>query len=258
MRVTIPCLLALLCAQLAAAVIQQEHRYEFEGATFVATLIYDEAGGDDRSGILMVPNWMGPTEANKEKAARIAGEDHVVFLVDMYGEDIRPSDSDEAGKAAGTVRADRAMMRRRINKALAEFVARAEDTPVDSQRIAAIGFCFGGGVVLELARSGTELPAVVSFHGNLDTPEPAAEGDINTRILVLHGADDPYVSQEQVQAFVGEMRGTGADWQLTQFGGAVHSFTNPGADRPGQAAYDERSAKRAFAAMRRLFSECSL
>src|SRR5690606_2615126 len=119
-----------------------------------------------------------------------------------------------------------------------------------------LGFCFGGTSVLELARSGTALSGVVSFHGNLDTGLPAQPGAVKSPVLVLHGADDPYVPPQQVADFEAEMRNAGTDdWQLLSFGGAVHSFTDPTANLPGQAMYDARVADRAFRQMRLFFAE---
>ena len=230
--------------------------YEYQGKTFEARLVYDDAEDDIRPGVLMVPNWMGPTDASADKAWRVAQDDYVVMMVDMYGTDTRPSNADEASQAAAAIRADVPMMRQRVDKALEVFRAQAGSVPLDADRIAAIGFCFGGGVVLEQARGGTELAAAVSFHGNLNTPDTGAAANILTPLLVLHGADDPYVDQAAVAGFVAEMRNAGVeDWQLHQFGGAVHSFTDPNANQPGQAQYNEQAANRAFEMMEDLFGE---
>ena len=128
---------------------------------------------------------------------------------------------------------------------------------VDKGRIAAIGYCFGGGAVLELARGGAELAGVVSFHGNLDTPEPKDAERIRAKVLVCHGAADPYVPEEQVDAFRGEMDDAGVDWQMIFYGGAVHSFTNPaaGSDPSTGAAYDADADRRSWEAMRIFFAE---
>ncbi len=231
-------------------------RYEIEGRTFESTLVYHAGGDEPRPGVLLVPNWMGPTEAALERAAAVAGEDRVVLVVDMYGVDVRPRDSAEAGAAAGAVRADRAVMRARAARALEEFRGRAGDVPLDADRVAAIGFCFGGGTVLELGRSGARLDAIVSFHGDLASPTLEEDaGATRARVLVLHGADDPFVPQEDVQQFVAAMRATDVDWQLVQYSGAVHSFTDPAASLAGRAQYDERTSRRAFAALDALLEE---
>jgi dienelactone hydrolase len=128
---------------------------------------------------------------------------------------------------------------------------------VDPNRVAAIGYCFGGGTVLELARSGAELAGVVSFHGNLNTPNPEDAKNINCKVLALHGADDPHVPQEHVLAFQDEMRSGGVDWQMVLYGGAVHSFTNPasGNDPSKGVAYNERADRRSWRAMKSFFAE---
>ena len=229
--------------------------YEIDGEPYQGALVYDDAVTQPRPGLLMVPNWMGVTEHAATKAYRAAGSEYVVFVADMYGRDIRPADAAEAGEAAGVVRGDRALMRKRANAALAVFKSEAGPLLAPA-RMGAIGFCFGGTTVLELARSGTAIGGVVSFHGNLDTPNTADASAIQAPLLVLHGADDPYVPPEQVAAFGHEMREAGVDdWQLISYGGAVHSFTDPTANMPGQAEYDERVAGRAFAQMRLFFDE---
>ena len=249
--------LALVVAPAAAGErVTKTTRYELDGVTFESTFVYDAGDHGPRPGILMVPNWMGPTPAALEKAASIAGEDYVVMLVDMYGVEVRPENSQEAGAAAGVVRADRAMMRARAAQALEVFRSRSEEVPVDADRIAAIGFCFGGGTVLELGRSGADVDAIVSFHGDLQSPTLAADGAATrARVLVLHGADDPFVPQEHVQEFVSVMRATEVDWRLVQYSGAVHSFTNPDAAMSGKAEYHALASRRAFVAMHALFDE---
>lgn len=239
-----------------AQMVTQTVDYQIDGQTYQGMLVYDDAVTDTRPGLLMVPNWMGVTENAAKKAFRAGGSDYIVFIADMYGKDIRPANAEEAGKAAGLVRSDRAVMRKRVNAALEAFKSQAGEVALDTRRLGAIGFCFGGTTVLELARSGTRIGGVVSFHGNLDTPEPADARAIEMPLLVLHGADDPYVPPEQVAAFENEMREAKvADWQLISYGGAVHSFTDPTANMPGQAQYDERTAGRAFAQMRTFFNE---
>ncbi len=244
-----------MASQANADMVSTPVAYEVAGQAYEGVLVYDDSVTDIRPGLLMVPNWMGVTEGAVQKAQNVGGSEYVVFVADMYGKDIRPQNADEASKAAATVRGDRAMMRDRANAALEVFKAQAGDIPLDVNNIGAIGFCFGGGTVLELARSGTPVQGVVSFHGNLDTPDPDDAKAIRTPVLVLHGADDPYVPEEQVQAFKEEMRTAGVDWQLNSYGGAVHSFTDPTAKMPGQAEYNPVVAERAFGAMHRFLAE---
>lgn len=232
-------------------------RYQLDGTTFEASIVHHPDMTKSLPGVLMVPNWMGPTAESLEKAKKVAGDGYVVMMVDMYGIGVRPQNGREAGAAAGVVRSDRELMRARAAKALAVFRSEADAIGLDPDRVAAIGFCFGGGTVLELGRSGADVDAVVSFHGDLASPtleDDAAK--TRAKVLVLHGAEDPVVPREDVNRFADAMLQTDVDWQLVDFGGAVHSFTNPGANSPGSVMYHERTAKRAFALMNALFAEC--
>ncbi|MNF79824.1 Dienelactone hydrolase family protein [compost metagenome] len=251
----IPLALAGLVGVAEAAVVVKPVPYEIDGEAFEGMLIYDDAVTSPRPGLLMVPSWLGVTEASANKAARAAGDKYVVFMADMYGKAIRPSNAQEAGAAAGAVRGDRALMRKRVQAAVEVLKAQAAQVALDTSKLGAIGFCFGGGAVLELARSGADLQGFVSFHGNLDTPNPADAQNIKAPVLVLHGADDPSVPPEQVEGFIAEMKAAKTDWQLVSYGGAVHSFSNPQANVPGRNEYHPLVAARAFKAMNALFDE---
>ncbi|HSW11267.1 MAG TPA: dienelactone hydrolase family protein [Solimonas sp.] len=207
--------------------------------------------------LLMVPNWMGSSEANRRQARQIAGKDYVVFLADMYGRDQQPANQDAAGKLVASLYGNRLLLRTRVKAAKEQAVAAVKKLklPANPDKLAAIGFCFGGSTVLELARTGEELAAVVSFHGNPALDAPAPSQPPKTRILVLHGDSDPYVPAAQVSAFLDEMRAAKADWQMIRYGGAVHSFTDPDANQPGKAMYEPRAARRAFAAMKSFLAE---
>jgi dienelactone hydrolase len=252
-------LLPLLCAGMIgmadAAVVVKPVPYEIDGEAFEGLMVYDDTLTMPRPGLLMVPNWMGVNENAATKAALLAGDKYVIFVADMYGKAIRPTNADEAKVAATSVRSDRPLMRKRAQAAVEVLKAQAGQVPLDTTRLGAIGFCFGGGTVLELARSGAQLKGFVSFHGNLDTPDPRDAQNIKAPVLVLHGADDPAVPQEQVDGFIAEMKATKADWQLVSYGGAVHSFTNPEANVPGRNEYHPLVAARAFKAMSNLFDE---
>lgn len=228
-------------------------RYEIDGTTFESTIVHHGTPAKAMPGVLVVPNWMGPTPAALQQCQQIAAGGYVVMMVDMYGVGTRPQDAKEAGAAAGAVRGDRAVMRARAQKALAVFRDQGKALGLDPAHVAAIGFCFGGGAVLELGRSGADVEAIVSFHGDLVSPTLAADaGKTKAKVLVCHGVNDPYVPQKDVQAFVEAYAKTAVDWQVLQLGGAVHSFTDVGAASEG-ARYDERASKRAFAAMKALF-----
>jgi len=239
---------------LAQAEVQVERvDYQIDGQPYQGLLVYDDKITTPRPGLLMVPNWLGVTERAAEKAARAAGDRYVVFVADLYGRDVRPNGPDEAGKAVAPLRADRPLMRRRAQASLDELLRHTDK--VDTQRVAAIGFCFGGGAILELARSGAPLDAFISFHGNLDTPNPADNGNIRGSVLVLHGADDPAVPKQQVDEFVAAMQNTEVDWQLVSYGNAVHSFTDPYANVPGRNQHNPVVAARAFQAMNNLLDQ---
>lgn len=248
--------LSMLSATTAIAhMAQRKVSYELDGVKFKSVITWDSHKRSDLPGILMVPNWMGPTKDSLKKAQEIAGQDYIVMMVDMYGVDVRPKDSSEASAAAGAVRADREQMRKRALKALEEFLS-ARRIPLDKEKMAAIGFCFGGGTVLEMSRAGADVDAVVSFHGDLMSPTLESDAaNTKAKVLVLHGADDPYVPQEHVETFTSVMEATEVDWELIQYEGTVHSFTDPKANAKGAAEYNPESAKRAFEAMEKLFGE---
>jgi dienelactone hydrolase len=228
------------------------------GRKFDGVLVWDDVTNDKRPGILMVPNWWGVNDVAIEKAKTIAGRDYVVLLVDMYGRTPRPTNAAEAGKAAGAVFAagNGNAPRSRSRAALAAFRKAGRNAPVDTTRIGAIGFCFGGAVVLELARSGADLDGVATFHASLDSKKPATAGAFRTPLLVMNGADDGFVSHESIDGFQKEMADAGADWQFVNFGGAKHCFAEP--DEHGQVPgceYHEPSYRRSMAMMRGFFAE---
>ncbi|WP_044875220.1 dienelactone hydrolase family protein [Pseudomonas sp. LFM046] len=254
-RLLLPSLLFAVAGPTWAAMVTQAVPYEIDGKAFQGSLVYDDAITTPRPGLLMVPNWMGVTPAAAEQAKQIAGQRYVIFIADMYGKEIRPANPDEAKAAATAVRSDRPLMRKRAQAGVETLKAQGSKVPLDLASLGAIGFCFGGGSVLELARSGAPLKGFVSFHGNLDTPNPADARNIRAPVLVLHGADDPAVPKAQVDAFTAEMTAAKADWQLVSYGGAVHSFTEPGANVPGRNEYNPKVAARAYQAMNDLFDE---
>ncbi len=248
--------LALMASGTASAA-EKIVDYTLDGQPYRGYVYYDANVKTARPLLVMVPNWMGTSAANRKQAEEIAGKDYVVFVADMYGSGKQPADAAAAGKAVGTLYGNRKLLRNRIIGAKQEALIHAKQAklPVDTGKVAAIGFCFGGATVLELARTGDDLAAVVSFHGNLALEAAADNEPIRTRILVLHGDADPYVPAKEVSAFLAEMRAAQADWQMIRYGGAVHSFTDPNANLPGQAMYDEKTASRAFAAMHDFLTE---
>jgi dienelactone hydrolase len=217
-------------------------------------LAYDTAKKEKRPAVLVIHDWMGVSDHTRAISQDLAKMGYVAFAADVYGKGVRPPDQSAASAEAGKYKDDRALLRARAQAGL-EQVQKHE--LVDTSRIAAIGFCFGGTTVLELARSGAEIAGVVSFHGGLGSPTPAEPKQLKAKILVLHGADDPFVKQEEIASFKEEMRKSGADWQMVYYGDAVHSFTQKkaGTDKSKGAAYQEAAAKRSWKAMQAFFDE---
>lgn len=251
---TLAILAMLLTGGARAEIVTKDVLYRHGDVELEGYVAYDDASKERRPGVLVVHEWMGLGDNAKTRARMLAGEGYVAFAVDMYGKGVRAKDTKEAGALAGKYKGDRDLMRGRIQAGLDELLKRED---VDPSRVAAIGYCFGGTTVLELARSGAPVAGVVSFHGGLDAPKPAAKEGVKAKVLVLHGADDPYVKPEEVAGFEKEMREAGADWQLVSYGGAVHSFTNPdaGSDNSRGAAYNESADKRSWRAMKDFFTE---
>ncbi len=217
-------------------------------------VVYDDAIAGPRPGVLVVHQWLGLTDYEKRRSEMLAKLGYVAFAVDIYGQGIRPKNPQEAREFATKYRADRPLLRRRVNLGFEQL---KKFRQVDTARTAAIGYCFGGTTVLELARSGADVRGVISFHGGLNTPTPADASNIKGKVLALHGADDPFVPPAEEQAFEEEMRQGKVDWQLVAYGGAVHSFTdwNAGSDNARGAAYNERADKRSWKAMTAFFDE---
>jgi dienelactone hydrolase len=247
-------MLAAFAAQSQAAIKTETVAYKHGDVVLEGYLAYDDAQSGKRPGVLVVHEWKGLGNHAKHSAEELAKLGYVALAVDMYGKGIRPQTNQEAATEAGKYKNDRALMRARINAGLAQLKSYPT---VDPQRIGAIGYCFGGLTVLELARSGADVKGVVSFHGGLDSPTPADGKNIKAKVLVLHGADDPYVPAADIAAFQEELRKGGIDWRMIYYGGAVHSFTNPeaGTDNSKGAAYNEQAAKRSWEAMKTFFAE---
>jgi len=247
---------SILCGALAArAEIHTEPvEYKQGGVTLSGWLAYDTSTTGKRPGVLLVHQWMGLTDYEKHRAEMLAQLGYVAFCADIYGKDIHPKNTGEAGAQAGKYKSDRTLLRARVNAGLDTL---KKNDLVDTGRVAAIGYCFGGTTVLELARSGADLNGVVSFHGGLDSPAPADGRNIKCKVLVCHGADDPYEKPEDLAAFESELRAAKVDWRLIKYGGAVHSFTQPmaGNDNSKGAAYNEHADQRSWEDMKMFFAE---
>jgi dienelactone hydrolase len=229
-------------------------RYKHGDVLLEGYLAYDDTVKRKRPGVIVVHAWMGLDAYTKRRTQQLAKLGYVAFAIDMYGKGVKAKDAEEAARLAGIYRADRALIRSRARAGLEVLKGHSL---TDAKRTAAIGYCFGGGTVLELARSGADVAGVVSFHGNLDTPNPGDAENIKGKVLVLHGADDPIVPTDQIIAFQDEMGKANVDWQMVIYGGAVHAFTNPeaGNDPSRGAAYNEKADRRSWEAMRTFFTE---
>jgi len=248
------CLTWVLAVAAKGEVKTETVEYQQGGTVLEGWLVYDTSVKGRRPGVLVVHQWKGLTDYEKKRAEMLARLGYTAFAVDIYGKGIRAKDAEEAAGLANKFKSDRALLRARVNAGL-EVLRKSPQ--VDPTRLAAMGYCFGGTTVLELARSGAEVAGVVSFHGALNTPTPDDAKRFKGKVLALHGANDPFVSPAEVAAFEEEMRRSGVDWQLTVYGGAVHSFTDWGAghDPSKGAAYNEKADHRSWEAMKAFFAE---
>jgi dienelactone hydrolase len=210
-------------------------------------LVYDDKVSGKRPALLMAPNWMGMTDKAIERAKLLAGDRYVVFVADMYGEGTRPADFGECAALANPLRENALEQRARIRAAYDTMIAEASKRNLIDGRHAAIGFCFGGGNVLELARDGADIAAAVAIHPDLVTARAAEKGAIKAKLLVAIGAPDPVAPKEHRDAFEKEMDAAGAKWQMLLFSGVLHAYTDQGADVPGIAGWDEPATRQTYA-----------
>ena len=246
-----------ICLPVSAEVVTEELTYRQGDTVMHGMLAYDNAVSGKRPGILVVHEWWGQNDYPRDRARMLAALGYTALAVDMYGEGRTATHPDDAGKFAGAVGGNLPLARARFEAALEAL--RAQPT-VAADDIAAIGYCFGGGVVINMARLGTDIDGVVSYHGSLATSQPAASGAVKTRVLVFNGADDPLVKAEQIEAFKQEMDAAGADYTFINYPGAVHGFTNPGADAKGKEfglplAYDAEADKDSWTRTQAFFKE---
>jgi dienelactone hydrolase len=255
-------MLALMVALLAGAVVQagvveREIDYESQNVSLKGFVAYDDSIQGRRPGVLVVHEWWGHNDYARERTRMLAKLGYVALAVDMYGDGKVAAHPDDAKKFSAEIKQNLPLAKARF---LAALNALNLQPTVDTDRVAAIGYCFGGAIVLEMARAGMDLDAVVSFHGSLSAQQPAQPGKVQARILVAHGGADPMVSDEQMTAFIHEMNQAGADFQINVYEGAGHSFTNPAADEYGARfnlplKYDRQADEASWQAMRTLLDE---
>lgn len=204
-------------------------------------------------GVLLLPAWLGIDNASKGIAEDLSKLGYTVFIADIYGEGNYPKNASEAGKQAGFYKNNYEAYQKRISLALQELIK----SGANADNIVAIGYCFGGTGVLEAARGELKLKGVVSFHGGLGKDATRKNQPVSTKVLVCHGADDPFVSKEEISSFQQEMRDSKTDWQMIYYANSVHSFTNPeaGNDNSKGAAYNAIAAKRSFEHLQLFLSE---
>lgn len=227
--------------------------YEESGKPLRGFLVWDEAVSGIRPGVLVIHENMGLTDHERERATRLALLGYIALACDMFGErSTTPATDAERRAAFEEFRAQKLLPR-----ALASLTALSAQPQVDTQKMAAIGFCLGGMAALELARFGADLKGVVSFHGGLSGLQPASQCRVKAKVLVCHGALDPFITLEHVAAFTKEMQAAAVDYQINLYGGAQHGFTNPAANRLGRSgvAYDSVADTRSWSAMRQFLTE---
>lgn len=234
-----------------AALKTQNVEYTQDGVLLEGYLAYDDQFAGKRPGVLVVHEWMGLNDYARMRADMLARLGYVAFAADIYGKGIRPATADDANAEASKYKADRPLLQERVKAGLVVLKGQAN---VDPGRTAAIGYCFGGTAVLELARSGADVKGIVSFHGGLSNPDPRDAKNIKAPVLVLHGADDPFVSPQEVAAFEQEMKDAGVMYTLIKYPGAVHGFTNPGNKGEMKGAmYNAEADQKSWEQMRQFF-----
>ena len=256
-RLAIAIISLFLVFEASAEIISKEVRYK-QGDTEMRGLVaYDDTVEGQRPGVLVVHEWWGHNDYARKRARMLAELGYVALAVDMYGDGKTADHPEDAGKFSSAVGGNLPLAKARFDAALNTL---KQQPGVDPGKIAAVGYCFGGGLLLNMARMGTDINGVVSFHGSVATASPAKRGDIKTRILVFNGADDPFVKAEQIEAFKQEMQAAGADYRFVNYPGAVHSFTNPDADTLGKKfklplAYNAEADKDSWQQTQAFFEE---
>lgn len=235
----------------------EEVSYQVGETTLTGYLAYDANQKGQRPGVVIVHEWWGHNDYVRTRAYMLAKMGYTAFALDMYGDGKQAAHPDDAQKFMMEVLSNAEVAQQRF--VAARELLEAHDT-TDANKTAAIGYCFGGAVVLQMARNGLDLNGVASFHGNLSTESPAMEGQIVPKILVMHGADDQFVPEEQVSAFKSEMEGAAADFEFITYPGAMHAFTNPGATTAGEKfslplAYNEEADIKSWARLKTFLEE---
>jgi dienelactone hydrolase len=240
-----------------AAIVTKDIDYQVEGTMMKGYMAYDDAIKGQRPGVLVVHEWWGLNDYARKRARMLAKLGYTAFALDMYGEGKQAEHPDDAKKFSSAVMTNLPLEKARFTAALDVL---RKDPTVDPHRTAAIGYCFGGGVVLEMARRGIDLAGVASFHGMLATANPAQTGTVKAKLLVMTGADDPFVPADQVAQFKKEMDAAHVDYKVIAYPDAKHAFTNPGADEYGKKfnlplAYNKAADQASWQEMQKFFHQ---
>jgi dienelactone hydrolase len=245
-------MLILVSSVTHAEIIGKVVEYTANNVALKGYIVYDNALKEKRPAVIVVHEWWGVTDYPKKRAEMLASLGYVAFAIDMYGDGKTADNPTDAQKYAGESMKDLSLLRAKFQAAIE--ILKNNDL-VDSTRIAAIGYCYGGGVVLNMARAGVDLKGVVSFHGSLATTTPAEKGTVKAKILVCNGGVDKFISENDIKNFKQEMKAAGADFKFLSYKGALHAFTNPAATELGKKfnmpiAYNENGDKRSWKEMR--------
>lgn len=250
--------LGVMMGSAQAAVKEEPVTYKAGDTTMKGFIVYDDAVSSKRPGIIVVHEWWGITKHTRDEARRLAGQGYTALVADMYGDAKTADNPQDAGALAGSVRRDPAVMMARFNAARDTL---AKHRTVDAGRIGAVGFCMGGSIALDAARAGAELAAVAAFHAGLDSAGPQAQsGKVRPKILILNGADDPFIKPDSVDSFKKEMEAAKVSYRYISYPGAVHAFTNPEATAKGKQfnlplAYNAEVDRQSKAEMMKFFAE---
>lgn len=245
---------SLWIGQAHASIKVQTIAYKQGDTALEGWLVYDDAKQGERPGVVVYPAWWGPSAFEKDEAERLAKMGYVAFVADVYGKNIRPDTPGAAAAEMGKYLKNRALL---LARAKAGFDVLRGSKLVNTAKLSAIGFCFGGASALDLARSGAPLVDIVTFHGVLGTPNPGNAKNIKGHVLALHGAADPAVNAQAVAAFEKEMTDGHVDWQVVLYGGVMHAFTDNlhPSDPAHGTKYDPVAAARSWQAMSDLFKD---
>ncbi len=258
MRNLFYCLILLTIAgPIQATVVGKEIKYEYNGTTLTGYLAYDNKQKGKRPGVLVVHEWWGHNDYARSRARQLAELGYIAFALDMYGDGKLANHPKDAGRFAGQVKNNMKVAEARFDAGLKQL---SSYKLTDKNKLAAIGYCFGGGVALEMARRGKALKGIVSFHGSLATKQPAKKGEVKARVLVFNGAEDSFVKEESIIAFRQEMKNAEADVRFVNLAGAKHSFTNPGSTAIGKKfgiplEYNKKADQESWQQMQSFFDE---